>query len=192
MARGERLYGEKAPELELFITQELIDWAIAGDASRCAIARALLNLIPYATFIKVDIQTLSFTDPMERKRHFYLMTRLGQHFIRLFDDPLHRLECQPFKLHLKPENATTRAMSSRRGSDELPGARDRRRRKKKREGCFAVATMRRTDGLAIAMHHTTEPQPLNIKGKPKTYTGRRPARAPGRGFLRSNPVAEAK
>lgn len=153
MPVGKRLYNERAPKLFLKITQELIDWAIPGDAIRCAIARAILSHIPHASHIAVDGRQICFSDSTQRLRYKYTTPRKCQSFIILFDEPGGKAKCKPFSFLLKPENAMVERMSNKRGGTEPAGARKKRHRRTKQKRAFSggLSTMHRTHGMCLAL-----------------------------------------
>jgi hypothetical protein len=79
------------------VTQENIDRAIQNCSSRCVVADALREAVPNAVRVRVDIQTIRWSDPQKQLRYIYLTPARIQQYIIAFDagDPI-----EPFQFRL--------------------------------------------------------------------------------------------
>jgi hypothetical protein len=79
------------------VTQENIDRAVKNCSSRCAVADAIKDAVPKAVRIRVDMQTIRWTDPVKQVRYIYLTPARAQQYIIAFDagDKI-----QPFQFRL--------------------------------------------------------------------------------------------
>src|SRR5262245_55000057 len=84
------------------VTQQHIDEAIANCSNRCAVADAVKEAVPHAMRIRVDLQTIRWSDPVTKERYIYLTPARVQEYIIAFDvgDPV-----KPFQIRL---NSTSR------------------------------------------------------------------------------------
>jgi hypothetical protein len=79
------------------VTQENIDRAVKNCSNRCAVADAIKDAVPKAVRIRVDLQTIRWTDPAERVRYIYLTPARAQKYIIDFDAGV---EIEPFRFRL--------------------------------------------------------------------------------------------
>lgn len=105
------MMSKKSPRLLVEITQEHIDTSIPRDSGHCMIADAIHAVVPDATFIAVDLQTIRFSDPATGLRHIYLTPRRGQEALVKWDQGI---KPQPFSFQLR--GGQVRAMNRGRNS----------------------------------------------------------------------------
>lgn len=79
------------------VTQEIIDDAIANCSNRCMVADAIKRAFPNAVRIRVDMQTIRWTDPVKQERYIYLTPAGAQQYIIAFDAGD---EVKPFRFRL--------------------------------------------------------------------------------------------
>ncbi len=66
---------KKSPVVDVKVTQEIIDHAIARDSGHCVVADAIAATLPHVNHVSVDLQTIRFTDPKKHERYVYLTPR---------------------------------------------------------------------------------------------------------------------
>lgn len=71
--------------MKITVTSAHIDQAIANDSRHCMVADALHTALPDARFVLVDLQTIRFSRPGERRRYTFLTPRLVQQNLLRFD-----------------------------------------------------------------------------------------------------------
>src|SRR5262245_29675858 len=76
--------GRRMPQ-HINVTQEIIDGAVTNTSSRCMVADAVKKAFPRAVRIRVDMQTIRWTDPAQQKRYVYLTPARAQQYIIAFD-----------------------------------------------------------------------------------------------------------
>jgi hypothetical protein len=81
------------------VEQRHIDKALQRDSSHCAVAEAIKEAIPDATFVSVDLQTIRFS--RRGLRYVFLTPHLARDCIVNFDQGLRDL-LKPFELKLRP------------------------------------------------------------------------------------------
>ena len=80
--------------------QKHIDEALRANSSHCAIAFAIRDAIPDATFIAVDLQTIRWSNPKRGVRYCFLTPTIAQHDVIIpFDQGE---ECKPVTFKMKP------------------------------------------------------------------------------------------
>ena len=93
----------RAPQVIVEITDEVIDEAIPRDSSHCMIADALKALVPGASKVAVDLQTIRFSDLKKGLRYTYLTPRVAQVALIKFDQGL---KPEPFAFRLRGGQVT--------------------------------------------------------------------------------------
>lgn len=71
--------------IHLNVTKQLIAQATRKDSNHCMIADAVRKLFPAAKYIKVDTQSVRFSDIETQKRHFYFTPPVAQLALVNFD-----------------------------------------------------------------------------------------------------------
>ena len=85
---------------EISVEQKHLDEALRANSSHCAIAFAIRDAIPDATFIAVDLQTIRWSNPKRGVRYCFLTPTVAQHdVISPFDQGE---ECKPVTFKMKP------------------------------------------------------------------------------------------
>jgi hypothetical protein len=85
---------------EISVEQKHIDKALRANSSHCAIAFAIRDAIPDATFISVDLQTIRWSNPKRGVRYCFLTPHVAQQDIIIpFDQGE---ECKPVSFKMKP------------------------------------------------------------------------------------------
>lgn len=85
---------------EISVLQKHIDEALRANSSHCAIAFAIRDAIPDATFIAVDLQTIRWSNPKRGVRYCFLTPTIAQHDVIIpFDQGE---ECKPVTFKMKP------------------------------------------------------------------------------------------
>jgi hypothetical protein len=85
---------------EISVLQKHIDEALRANSSHCAIAFAIRDSVPDATFIAVDLQTIRWSNPKRGVRYCFLTPTIAQHDVIIpFDQGE---ECKPVTFKMKP------------------------------------------------------------------------------------------
>jgi hypothetical protein len=85
---------------EIAVLQKHIDEAMRANSSHCAIAFAIRDAIPDATFVAVDLQTIRWSNPKRGVRYCFLTPTIAQHDVIIpFDQGE---ECKPVTFKMKP------------------------------------------------------------------------------------------
>ena len=105
--------------IDIEITQDIIDEAIAHSSSHCMIAEALKITIPDARFVSVDLQTIRWSKG--NKRYIVLTPRNAQLALLDFDAGK---EMKPSRIRLNLRNAQIRSAEP---PDKTPEAQEKRR-----------------------------------------------------------------
>jgi hypothetical protein len=109
-------------QLEIEVTQELIDEAQGRDSGHCMIAEAIKKAIPKAAHVAVDLQSIRFSDRIAGKRYLYFTPAACQDALIDFD---YGTAVQPFKFRMRQAQVTPITSSKNRrnafGRPNTPG-----------------------------------------------------------------------
>lgn len=105
----------RTPQINVIVTQELIDAAVRRDSSHCMIAEALRDAAPWGTSPSVDTQTIRISNPEKGFRYTYLTPRVAQYKIRDWDEGK---VIEPFDFQLR--NGQVTLMNRRKRGDVAP------------------------------------------------------------------------
>jgi hypothetical protein len=67
------------------VEQKHIDESLKASSSHCAIAEAIRDAIPWATYISIDLQSCRWTDSKRGIRYFFLTPHIAQELVINFD-----------------------------------------------------------------------------------------------------------
>jgi hypothetical protein len=84
--------------IRINVTAEQIKDSEQRNSSRCMIATAIMAALPHAKHVSVDIQTIRYSDPIQRTRYFHLTPRKVQQVIIDFDQGKN---VEPFSFDLR-------------------------------------------------------------------------------------------
>ena len=73
------------PRVRVQVEQGHIDTACRKDSGHCMVADAVEAAVPDATSIKVDLQTIRWSDKKKGRRFYYLTPRIAQMALLYFD-----------------------------------------------------------------------------------------------------------
>lgn len=76
---------KRAPVVSIPITDKNIKRATRNDSSHCMIADSIIDALPNAKFVSVDLQTIRWSDLKTGFRYTYLTPRPAQEALILFD-----------------------------------------------------------------------------------------------------------
>lgn len=94
----------QTPKVEIVVTEEVIAKSTLRDSRHCIIAEAIRLAVPHAQSIAVDLATIRFSDPKQRKRYTYLTPRIAQIELVKFD---RGNKTEPFNFMLRAGMVTT-------------------------------------------------------------------------------------
>lgn len=108
--------------IQINVTQDSIDRAVARDSHRCMIADAIQKQVPGAKYIIVDLQSIRFSNTDKSERYIYFTPLQAQRALIAFD--------QGKKDELKPFKFTLYAGTQRQIRSHAPGYKPKTRKTK--------------------------------------------------------------
>lgn len=144
--KAEAKHLPKAPVLDVQVTPEIIDRAVARDSGYCMFAEAIREAFPDAgRGISVDLQTCRVTDKKRGLRYIYLTPRSLQTAIVDFDQGI---EVKPFSIRLRGAHVIRKA-SLRRKAGMPTEAEQEQRKEAAKKGRLAKAATRLESASAV-------------------------------------------